>query len=792
MNKYSITVVVILSVILKGWTQSTPDVFSQKFLAFQSTWPKTQVYLHFNQDKFSPGDTAFFKAYFLTEELSGVRGQQLINLDVIDWSGESKLHTLFKVTNGLGQNQFVIPDTFPAGIYSVTAYSSWMKNFDQALFFKKQIAVVNKNSLMTKEQRVIKITAEGGHLVNGISNKVAIQTHCPKCVVQVIDNEGKEIARHSTDINGVSSIIFTPTNKTSYFARIVGDSAKALLPKTEDDGCSLQLTPARRVDPVKIIIASPVGSAHRDEELVILVTSRGKVFHTAAFTQGSKDFVELKIPQTSFPEGIAQVSLLSHAGVLLASRDFYCEGESQVQVKLYTIKHNFQTREKVSLEVSVTDSQGRPVAGEFSLNVFNDALLDSNKENSFSDELNILAHVRKRFLINRSDENWLTGLDNYLISSTEAIPWKEILSSNMIKPQFSFSNFIQKSGRVYYSDTGKPVPDFTDIMFYLQRSKIRYQTTVEKGKVWLAIPDLFGQDELFYLAETSFYVGGIKHGQEIHDVKIEWEEEPIKFSRPPVSKEMESPDRYASFVTKRRLIDRSYSFFTSPEKTGTDVGYHDRGPDFEKEVKGAEITVNVQDYVVFPTMAELVREVIPSLQHRKAGGKNVLYVNLPEALWEMKTGSPLYVIDGIATKNTDFFLSLKPSDLLTVKIVTNFQKLERFGLMGKNGIVMVQTKQGDVREPLDDPSKLIQGINKPLNFRAPNHADAQYLHRPDFRTTIHWSPAVKTDPNGKSIMEFFCSDDIGKLTIRIDGLTIDGKPFSAEQDIEVSLNQEKN
>ena len=152
------------------------------------------------------------------------------------------------------------------------------------------------------------------------------------------------------------------------------------------------------------------------------------------------------------------------------------------------------------------------------------------------------------------------------------------------------------------------------------------------------------------------------------------------------------------------------------------------------------------------------------------------------------TGDPVYIIDGIATKNTAFFLSLKPSDLLTVKVVKDPHKLERFGLMGKNGIVIVQTRKGNAREPLDDPSKLIEGLNRSVSFKARDHSGAEDAHRPDFRSSVYWNPSVKTDSNGKASVDFFCSDDIGKLSIRIDGLTTEGKPFSAGQDLEVGVD----
>ena len=798
MSKVLFTGIVFLCTLFDGGAQPNVAALSQKFEAYQSAWPKTRLYLAFNQEKFSPGDTAWFKAYFLTENLTGIAGKQLIDLTLVNSRGESRVRFMFNVNNGLGHNQLAIPDTLSAGIYFVTAYSSWMKNFDPAFIFKKKIVIVRKNTLVPDEKPVLVAVAEGGHLVRDVSNKVSIRTGKPGSAVQIIDAGGQEIARTSTDGNGMASVIFKPIRNASYFAQLTGESARAPLPPTEDDGCSLLLTPAGKEEPVKIIITSPPASMLRNEELVLIVSSRGKIYHTATVLQGTKDGVALQLPQDDLPEGIAHVSLLNHAGNVLASRDFYCQGEAPVQANILANKHYFQTREKVKLEVSLMDSKGRPVEGEFAIDVLNAGLFDLEKQNSISDELNILSGRKERFMIDRSDANWLSDLDNHLISATEDVPWKEIVSEKGMKPRFPFGNGVRKSGRAYYADSGKPVPDLADIQFYFQRSRIRYKTTVEKGKVLLPIPDLYGPDELFYLAETSFYFGETKHGEDIPDLKIEWDDEPITLPHSPLSKEIEGPDRYASFVANSRLINRSYGFYTSPEDIGSGNSSRIGSSDFEKEIKGADITINVQDYILFPTMAELVKEVIPSLQHRKTKGKSTVHVTLPERMWDVSSGEPVYIIDGIATKNTAFFLSLKPPDVLTVKIVYRTEKLLPLGLMGNNGIVIVQTKKGDAREPLDDPAKLIEGLNRPLDFAddigtGPGaiRTRTRDPHRPDFRSTIYWNPSVTTDSNGKATVEFFCSDDIGKLRLRVDGLATGGRPFSAWLDLEVGIDPDK-
>jgi hypothetical protein len=792
MTKFVLAIVISLYAVAKVSAQTTATTFSKKFESHQSIWPTTKLHLIFNQDKFSPGDTAYFKAYFLKEDLNGVGGKQVINFNLVDSNGDSKLHFVFSVINGVGQNQFTIPITLPAGIYLVTAYSSWMKNFNPVPLFKKEIIIVKKNTILSEEKPPVKAVVEGGHLIGGVNNRIVVCTPRDGSIVKIINGLGQEASQTTTDRSGVGSIVFRPTKNTSYYVQVAEDSLKIPLPVVENDGCSLLLTPAKNEeDSIKINITSPLGSILRNEELFILVSSRGKIYHTASFIQGEKDFIEFQISQRNMPEGIAQISLLAHDGKLLASRDFYSSNGGAPEAKIQIKKKYFQAREKVSLEISLSDNEGHPLEGEFWIKVINAELFDPEKQNSLSDELTILSGLGGKYLIDRSDSDWRFNLDNYLISETKAIRWKEILSDNGIRPRFTFSNFIQKSGKVYNAETHNPVPDFTDIMFFLQRSKIRYQTAVENGKVWLPISDLYGQDELFYFGETFYYLGGVKHGEAIPYLKIEWDDESIPLPHSSASRETENPDRYASFVTKRRMMVRSYGFYTSSSGNSVD-NTNAKGIDFETEVNGADITINVQNYMVFPSMTELVKEVIPSLQHRKSKGKDIVLVSLFESMSSIATGDPLYIIDGIATKSTDFFLSLKPADLLTLKIISNPDKLLRLGLLGKNGIVIVDTKNGDAREPLDDSSKLIEGLNKPLKFNVPDYLNDQNLHYPDFRSTIYWNPLIKTDQNGKANVEFFSSDDIGKLNIRIDGMTVGRTPFSASQDIAVSLSSKKN
>ncbi len=783
MKKMIAAVVFLLVVSVQSEAQFTGESITKKFDEYTAIWPKTKLQLIFNQNKYSPGDTIYFKIYFLKEDLQSIPGNQVIEVNLVDPHGVSKSHVIVRVKDGVGQNQIIIPGNLSGGIYLITAHSNWMKNFDPELIFKREMVIVSKNSF-SKITAPIKVIAEGGYVIQDIPTNIIIETGKAGSGVELIDQTGKEIGRSTADMNGFAAIRFTPAKDNDYFTRIVGDTLRTKLPQTEDDGCALTLIPPSRSADAKLKIAMPVHSNFRKEELMVILTAQGKVRYTTSFVQGTQDVIELDLPREKLPQGVTHVSILSRSGDVLAYRDFFWESTDDVRVSVETSQSNYHIREKVKLQVSITDASGNPLTGEFSFSVTNGNLFAGKKQNSLADELTILTETKEKILIDRMNESASASLDLFLISQTEPLPWKNILAREVTQPRFPFISVIQKNGKAYSTTTGKPVPDGTQIIFYFQRSKKFYQTfAMDQGKVMLNVPPIT-DDELLYLGETFYQLGNMRHGQEVSDLKIDWTDDAFELPAAPGYRGIGNQDPYASFTSKKILIDKSFGVYST---TSQRVDSSTTSPNKYFEAM-ADVTVNLSDYFLFPAMEDFIKEVIPSLFHRKSGGKSIVRVNLPEPLISRATGDPLYIIDGIANKNTDYFLSLKPADVVTLSVVKDWTKLSKFGLMGKNGFVVVSTKQGDMRQPLADSTLLIKGIQMPLRFNAPDYTHPGDLRKPDFRSTIFWNPSIETDATGKATIEFYCSDDVGKLDVRIDGMSSNRKPFSKDYQLEVVVD----
>ena len=129
-------------------TVSSPelDSLASFFAGVQSRHPE-KLYLHLNQPYYGAGDTMWFKAY-LTDAVSH-RPDTLSNFIYVDLADRrGKIIAARKIKrDSLGfANGIPLPDTLPAGEYTLRAYTGWMLNFEPAFFFRRNINVGNTRS----------------------------------------------------------------------------------------------------------------------------------------------------------------------------------------------------------------------------------------------------------------------------------------------------------------------------------------------------------------------------------------------------------------------------------------------------------------------------------------------------------------------------------------------------------------------------------------------------------------------------------------------------------------------
>jgi hypothetical protein len=762
------------------------SVLKQKLEEYAKNNPSDQAILVFNQEKYAASDTVFFQTYLVNEDMQAVKGKKILALNIFDKEGKSIQKINFSVMNGRANNQLAISPQTPSGVYLLAVTYAQNLTDESAILFTREIVIVEKRQLsITKNKALhLSVSYEGG-LVADIENTIILQSNASG-TGKITNSKNEEVVQFSLTKNKIAAITFTPSKGQTYTAELEG-GIKTPLITVKNDGSIIKIAPISNTPTRKITVLTSPNESQKKQHLVI--TNRRKVvFSALTLFDGSGKF-EVNLPKEVIKNGISYATLFDDKGNVLSERAFF-KYESAVTALLTTTTSDVTPRKKISLDLSVKDQFGNPVQGEFSVSVYQSDLFADAHASSFIQEV-LLRYptnlaVENNFINGALTEDAINQIDYSLAGkSFNSSFWPAVLNYTS-KANVAVSSSLKLKGKVIYTTSGKAVPDSTLIMGYLQNNMIGYVGyTSKEGRFDLPfLYDFFGDDELFYLLEQN--------GKEITEPFTIIPDE-TKLSLKPFSNFTlkDSLDGYGDYVQKKRIVDNSFNFYNSKSNKGTEG--EDLNTRFEEEAMGVDMNVNVQEYISFPTMEDLVREVIPFLQNKKKGNtatvRLLINQNTKNTNYTFAKGEPLFIIDGVLTKNINSFLGMKPVDILTIKIINDNNKLNRLGPLGKNGVVLVKTKKPSKASVAAGSHLLnIQGLTKPKSYYNPNYASSNNSSNPDIRSVLYWTPLQTYNQSGKSNLEFFASDKVGTYTVHVKGLSAQGEPFEATTKINVNFN----
>ena len=498
-----------------------------------------------------------------------------------------------------------------------------------------------------------------------------------------------------------------------------------------------------------------------DREVHAFVVSGQRIVYDAMLNLS--DSIRFTIPQRNFTTGLYQLLVFNGSATLVGQKNFSMNEVDPVVPAVQLTKAIVNPRDSLSIIASIKDGFGNALRGSFSVSVTQQA-----HRHDFATHGGVSSFLR-------------TGIQE-LESFAGFYNWSD-LSQTSQSSLHPIRTFLYRKGSVMQN--GKPLAGPAQISVFLQKNCMGYEAEVAKdGSFEMAfLFDFFGDDELFYIVQSN--------GVRLKDVSVEWVGDPAELAAIQPFSETSNTDRYADFAAKSRLMRESFGFYNKAKAGARQSLEANPNAAFEEEFMGADVEVKVDDYVVFPTMEDLIREVIPSLQHRKTrNGATVRVVfSVPSII---PPDDPLYIIDGVMIKQTDFFLGLKPSEIAIVKVEKDVNKLTRLGAIGKSGIVFVQTKKQEIAARARAMSTWVpvRGLQKPAVAVSSGMPRVDF-RTPDFRTTLYWNPSVQTDNRGNAQLMIPLGDDLGTMDIRIEGVTEDGRPFATQTSFEVAFSPRK-
>jgi hypothetical protein len=371
-------------------------------------------------------------------------------------------------------------------------------------------------------------------------------------------------------------------------------------------------------------------------------------------------------------------------------------------------------------------------------------------------------------------------LDHFLITQRwERAPWKDVLEKKT--PINHYTN-IRFRGETVIRKTEELYLDSTFVTFFLQKNVMTYQTVTSKGKFDMSLFfDFVGEDEVFYRIE--------RRRKKLDDVGIVVTEYPSFNYSAIATVPTQKTDVFYQQERQHQMINRSFGFYRS------DTDYKNikqANAQVEEEIFGPDVTIDLDKYTIFPTMEETLREIIPMVQHRRQKNESVVRIFFAD-LDQMAPESPMYIIDGVMTDDTDYFMKLKPAEVSKIKVVHSQEKLKTFGAIGLGGIIIVDTKLpgNEANVPRSKNSFRVHGLSEPIAVK-PYVASKSNARIPDLRTNLLWAPEITTNENGEAAIDFYASDVTGEFQVRLEGMTLQGEPFYKEQTIKIAFKPFSN
>jgi len=751
----------------------------QKFDAFKSKYPLVKLYCVFNQPVYSPGDTVFFQCWYLTEEFGHVKGEHIVTLDLFNGETNAVQKVKFKVKNGIGHSQFVINDGARPGDYQIVGYTDWMKNFKPSGFYQKRLRIEGSKQIETtfRKPDALKFFTEGGNLVAGTTNKVVV-IGPPLAAVQLKNPADSSVSIVALDSTGFGTFTLSPLIGIRYYAEWPAGGRRWPLPVTQKDGLSILM---ESNDKTEFVLAVPSGSQLNGKEVHAVVVSQGKIKYKQAIVVSEGQPVRMSVLLPSNDKSLHEIVFFDSGGKVLSRRLFFTRTIEQVAATL-NVTPSVSQRGRVSGAVRVLDPTGSPVESEVSVQVYQTKLFE-NYPSTSNFYLSDVPAAEERALQYKIDDNFL--LNDFLISADrELVNWEDIVNNRIVSLKFPFYSEAKLRGKVVSKKTGEAPPDSTAVIGYLQSNTVGYEAYTRGGNFEMTfIYDFWGTDKVFCTLE-----GRNKMNDENYDIIIV--NDSIEGIDVWTSVEKEQPSIYGEYALNRNIVSKSYSFFGSDKTADTEM---EKSPNavFEDEFRGADYEVNVEEYMTFPSMADFLQEAVPFVRYKKKGDTETVRMSYRyDKTLKVFKDDPLYIMDGMMTRNTAYFLSLKPEQLLYIKILNNPNKLMQLGRLGENAVIFVESKKGDLYKAFENKNIFpVTGLSRAAEFFEYDHRADGNARVPDLRSTLFWKPLIETK-SGVAEFNFFASDDIGPMKVVVTGITKDGRMFRAEKEINVEFDAE--
>ena len=758
---------------IKNTGTDPSDNVANQLADWYDKYPQEKVYLHLDKQTYNVGENIWFKVYFLdaiTHEPSS--HSHILIVELINSFGQTSMTRLLKLNEGFARGDFKIYDTVPSGLYEIRAYTSWMRNFGDDFFFKRQIEISNpefseqlyrqdklankklkRKSIRKSEKLDIQFFPEGGDLVNGLESRVAFKAvnelgQGIEVNGEIHNKNGDLITEFKSFYQGMGAFSLKPEAGEKYFAvykTVDNRSEEIPIPEPLKSGFIFTIDNQNSKE-IKVNIKSTLN----DNRISLVGQTRGQVYYNQSLPLESGS-TEVKIPTGIFPTGIMQLTLFDQSLMPRCERLVFINHNDFLNVDLETDRNNYGSREKISLKIDVRNAENYPVAGNFSLSVTQNEYND-NRGDFYSGIVSYLvltSDLKGRiqnpdYYFQKNTADTREALDYLMMTQGwRRFTWENVIGGIPMEINWEVERGLAVAGKITREFFGIPLKFLPVTLTILSGFNDVYNTrTNEKGRFLFNLPDY---EDTLDIEITSTRLSG-KKNLVIYIDETELPEKEVLFSS--YSKEM--------------AITGTNVFRPLPQEE------KDPGQSTLQGIHGQpDNVIYVDDKLAsYNNLFDIIKGRVPGV----VVTGNSIQIRGPNSFF--LSTEPLYLIDDIPV-DANAISSLNPQDVERIEILKG-PSSAIYGSRGANGVVAVYTKRGRFMKKGILESQIL-GFYKPREFYSPRYGTRFDQLNPDDRITLFWEPNIDIDSDGQAEVEFYSSDARGIFDVTLEGLSPEGK-----------------
>ena len=549
-------------------------------------------------------------------------------------------------------------------------------------------------------------------------------------------------------------------------------------------------------------------STYNQSEKVILVTD--KPYYCSGETIRYKVFL---IRNTSNQQnGILYVDLWDSSGELIIHHnlkitDNSTEGEISISTELgtgnYTLRaytnylKNFGEDRFFRLPIFIINSD------DYKSEELEELL---GAENDFSmDDLNDMPSVFTNDLVIATGNERYSTRDKIQVklsskSGTEGVKEMVVLARHT---KYYPENSVVEPSVKYLKDHEEDRFEMNDEGAYITEEGLQIDgsySTMDPDKLYKTITySIFGKDPIFVSGYTNragefsmdisncqsndkVYIGTLDN--DIDDIELQ-ENAIIGFIPDDGDKvfhgDISLVERYIKNYQIRCEIDESYKYENINIIDDTLSIY-----DTTRVYSYCDNIYRLDDYNPFLDVVDMIREIIPYVKLQKKKKKTSVYIfnrSNPEL-----TKIPLFLVNGLPTRDQEFVLNLDISNIDAVELLYSKKALLSFGWIGRGGIMAIYTKT-----PVSVPNTKavsVNGIHNKGKIWEIGLNDNVDIHTiPYINPNLYWNPNVRLDNNGSVELEIHAGDETGQVEIIVIGVEQNGKVLYSRKTLNIEFVQ---